>query len=645
MASSPGEIAGAGPVEQPASAIAAQPRSSAPIVAAAAALTLLVDLMALIIGDCANADAAAAILPPVAAIEQRQQQAASGRQGARGAQQGSGARPPLAALALAAALLAGWLALSARTPDLAAQYYRLWLYRHVGFALYDANWYAGHAIPGYSLLYQPLAALIGLRATGALAILCSVALFGAILRSIYGRGMLAAELFCALGAAGDAWIGRLTFALGVTFALAAVLCLLRSRQAQRRARRALRAASGCCGVLSAASSPVAALLLAFGGVSYALATLLADRGGRSRARSRAAYVGPLVWPAVLACLAIQALFPEGGFEPYGGQSLLVALLVCAAFVVALPRSARVLAIAGLLYAAVNILCEIPTPMGSNVVRYGVLLAGPLLLAALYGGRREGARGLSASRVGRAGALIALAGIASWVVYGPITQTLEVVGEASVRGAFYRPLERYLEEHVRGPVRIEVPFTRSHWEAALLAPRYALARGWERQLDKRYNEALESPSLSPAFYRSWLDRNGVSYVALPAVPFDESSFPEVRLIRRGLPYLREVLHTRSWRIFAVADPAPLVVPLSAGGSAQLTQMGHESFTVRVDRPGSYLVKLHYTTYWHAQAGWVRLREGREGFTELTARSVGSVHVGVAFSPGGALAAIEAFVRLI
>ncbi|HLI32108.1 MAG TPA: hypothetical protein VKU89_05140 [Solirubrobacteraceae bacterium] len=601
--------------------------------------------MALIIGDRANAQAAAAILPPVAAIAQRQQQAASGRQRARGARQSPGARLPFAALALAAALLAGWLALSARTPDLAAQYYRLWLYRHVGFALYDANWYAGHAIPGYSLLYQPLAALIGLRATGALAILCSVALFGAILRSLYGRGVPSAELFFAVAAAGDAWIGRLTFALGVTFALAAVLCLLRSRQARRRARRALRASSGCCALLCAASSPVAALLLAFGGASYGLATLLYEHGGRRRARALASYVGPLVWPAVLASVALEALFPEGGFEPYGGQSLLVALLVCAAFVVALPRSARVLAIAGLLYAAANILCEIPTPMGSNVVRYGVLLAGPLLLAALYGGGGEGARGLSTSRVGRAGALIALVGIASWVLYGPITQTLEVVGEASVRGAFYRPLERYLEEHVRGPVRIEVPFTRSHWEAALLAPRYALARGWERQLDKRYNEALESPSLSPAFYRSWLDRNGVSYVALPAVPFDESSFPEVRLIRRGLPYLREVLRTRSWRIFAVADPAPLVVPLTAGGGAQLTQMGHESFTVRVDRPGSYLVKLHYTTYWRVRSGSVQLREGPEGFTELVARSAGTAQVGVSFSPAGAAAALLSFAKLL
>jgi hypothetical protein len=603
-------------------------------------------LIALIIGYCAPRGAQQRYWRTVAAIVQRDKP----RRAARAWGVGLGAPKrnrglPPAALALACLLLGGWLALSARTPDLAAQYYRLWLYRHVGFSLYDANWYAGHAIPGYSLLYQPLAALIGLRLTGAVAILCSVAIFAAIMRALYGRGVAAAELFFAVCAAGDAWIGRLTFALGVTFALAAVLLLILAERHGGKGRRRLRAGAGCCAVLSGAASPVAALLLAFAGVSYALATLIAERGGRARARSLAGFVGPIVWPAVLLCLIIQALFPEGGFEPYGGESLAVALLVCAAFVLALPRSQRRLAIAGLLYGAVNLLCEIPTPMGSNVVRYGVLLAGPLLLAALYGPRRAGAEGLRASRVGRAGALVALAGIATWVLYGPITQTLEVIGEPAVRASFYRPLERYLAEHVHGPVRIEVPFTRSHWEAALLAPRYALARGWERQLDKRYNEALESPRLSPAYYRSWLDRYGVSYVALPKVPFDESSFAEVRLIRRGLPYLREVLHTDRWRVFAVRDPAPLIIARSAGARAQLTQMGHESFTALVSRAGSYLVKLHYTTYWHVLSGRASVREGPEGFTELVARAPGRVRVGVAFSPAGAFAAVASFLKLL
>ncbi len=39
------------------------------------------------------------------------------------------------------------------------------------------------------------------------------------------------------------------------------------------------------------------------------------------------------------------------------------------------------------------------------------------------------------------------------------------------------------------MRVEVPLTRSHWEAALLAPRVSLARGWEKQLDSRFDRVL------------------------------------------------------------------------------------------------------------------------------------------------------------
>ena len=52
--------------------------------------------------------------------------------------------------------------------DLAAAEYRAWLFGHAGFALWDAQWYGGHHLPGYSLLSPPLGALIGVRLAGAL---------------------------------------------------------------------------------------------------------------------------------------------------------------------------------------------------------------------------------------------------------------------------------------------------------------------------------------------------------------------------------------------------------------------------------------------------------------------------------------------
>src|SRR5205814_1824529 len=68
--------------------------------------------------------------------------------------------------------------------------------------------------------------------------------------------------------------------------------------------------------------------------------------------------------------------------------------------------------------------------------------------------------------------------AVWAGWGPARETLAVAGSAATNGAYYAPVERFLDAHARGPVRLEVPLTRTHWETAELAPRVSLARGWE-----------------------------------------------------------------------------------------------------------------------------------------------------------------------
>jgi hypothetical protein len=70
-----------------------------------------------------------------------------------------------------AALIGVWLAVDPRTPDLAAQVYRVGLFDRVGFAVWDTHWYAGHGVLGYSLIYPPLASLLGMRVLGALCVL------------------------------------------------------------------------------------------------------------------------------------------------------------------------------------------------------------------------------------------------------------------------------------------------------------------------------------------------------------------------------------------------------------------------------------------------------------------------------------------
>ena len=135
----------------------------------------------------------------------------------------------------ALSLLVAWLIVAPRTPDLAAAAYRLDLFEHFGLAVYDEHWYAGHDLPGYSLLFPPLAWLFGLRVVGALSVLASVACFQALAVAQYGRSARWAAVLFALAAVGDVWIGRLAFALGVSFALGAVLAhCARARRARGR---------------------------------------------------------------------------------------------------------------------------------------------------------------------------------------------------------------------------------------------------------------------------------------------------------------------------------------------------------------------------------------------------------------------------
>ena len=81
------------------------------------------------------------------------------------------------ALLLACVLIGAWLLVDPRSPDLAAQSYRETLFQRYGFTLWDSNWYAGHHLPGYSLIFPWLALALGMRVVGALAVLVSTLAF------------------------------------------------------------------------------------------------------------------------------------------------------------------------------------------------------------------------------------------------------------------------------------------------------------------------------------------------------------------------------------------------------------------------------------------------------------------------------------
>jgi hypothetical protein len=524
-------------------------------------------------------------------------------------------------VAVAAVLLALWFAADVRTPDLAAAAYRLDLFRHLGFAVWDEHWYGGHHLPGYSLLFPPLASLLGLRLLGVLSVLASVALFARLSRAVFGPSARWGAMLFALAAVGDVWIGRLAFALGVPLALAAVLVLVRGRALS----------AGVLAASSAAASPVAGALLALAGFTHALWS-----------RSPRATLA-LAAPAATVIAALALLFPEGGSEPYPILSFAATAVVVIAFCWALPPALSLLRVGGVLYLSVCLLCLlIPTPMGSNVERYGVLLAGPLLVCALLsmhgkgwvgdaigGERRDAGEHVARARLTPAVA-VALVTWAAWVGWGPVRETLAVAGDESTSASYYAPVERFLRAHASAPVRLEVPLTRSHWEAALLAPTVSLARGWEKQLDKRFDRVLLAPRLTADAYRRWLDEQAVGYVALPDTALDPSSAREGRLIRSGLPYLREVFVARHWRIYRVLSATPL-----AAGPGQLTSLGHDSFTLRARSPGSFLVHVRFTRYWGLARGVGCVRQAAGGWTSVVVRAPGTVVVDARFSLSRAL----------
>ncbi|HEX5852702.1 MAG TPA: hypothetical protein VFY36_06395 [Solirubrobacteraceae bacterium] len=570
--------------------------------------------------------------------------------------------------AFAAALIAVWLLADPRTPDLAAQVYRVDVYRQLGFTVWDERWYAGHHVPGYSLLFPPLGALLGIKLVGGLSVLASSVLFERLARSCCGNGArwgdgAGARWGChdgarwgaawfAVAALGDVWSGRVTFALGVALALAAVLALRRGHPVW----------AGVLAALCACASPVAGAFLGLVGLTVALS----DRSPRA--------LLALAAPAAVVVLALVVLFPEGGYEPFPALSFAVTALVTVAFVCALPREAMTLRIGGLLYLVACVGCVlVHTPVGSNVERYGVLLAGPLLLCARLrgpagGGDRKStssAAGLTwtptvmrvaeskaatatstvtpaamattvavatettattrAAIAASVATAAALCTTAVWLVWGPVRETLAVAGSEATSASYYVPVKSFLAgaAAARGPVRVEVPLTRSHWEAALLADDVSLARGWEKQLDTRFDRVLLTPGLTAASYHGWLREQAVAYVALPDVRLDPSSSQEGRLIRAGLPYLREAFASAHWRVYRVLAPTPLL-----SGAGTLLSLGHDSFVVRSSSAGSLTARVRYSRYLtlthgsgcvgRAPGGWTDVRLDAAGTATVTAR---------------------------
>jgi hypothetical protein len=559
----------------------------------------------------------------------------------------------LPAVALSAMLAVAMLAWAPPVGDLAAQVFRTELFHRAGLAIWNGSWYGGHYTLTYSVLFPPLAALLGPRLVGTLAVVASSYLFDRLVRDRWGEAARPATLWFAAGVVTLLADGQLTFALGVAFGLAT----LRSLQVGRSSL-ALLAAAAC-----ALSSPVAAAFLAGvllagtwdsetwldrfsrgwrgvgvrgGAASSFSPRRLSERGFLTwrKTQRRAGHPlpdrtrGQAAWAALIALtltLIPNLVFPGAGQFPFAFSSYLAIPLWCGGALIVTrglageERRLRRVIVAYLL--ASTALWLVPNPLGGNAVRLGALFGGPVLAAVVL------ARRPRLSRLSTLVLAVTMAGGLYWQLTASVSQIARSVDDPSTASAYFRPLADWLRDNGGRAARIEVPPTANHWESAYLAPGFDLARGWLRQLDTTRDRIFygDERRLTDRAYSRWLHENAIRYVALPDAPLDYSSVAERRLILGAPAYLEPRWSNAHWRVYEVRDPAPLVQPLE-GGAARVLRAGHGGFALDVERPGRFLVRLAFTPYWSIARGrgclirhgdWTVARVARPGVFRVAA----------------------------
>ncbi len=425
-------------------------------------------------------------------------------------------RAVLAAATLAAGIAAVYLAVGPPSQDLAAATFRAGLFEREGFTDLNQAWYSGHQVLSYSVLYPPLAALLGVREVGALAVVAAAALFAALAKRRFAAAATLGSLWFAAGVASWLFTGRMPFLLAVPFGIGAVLAA--------DARRPWLA--GTLAALCSLASPVAGLFAGLAGAAGWLA-------GR-REEGAALALGAVVPIAVLSIVS-----PVGGVEPFVFSAFVAVPLMAAVALWLLPAEQRALRIGIALYALLALaVFVIPNPLGGNVTRLGALLAGPVLAMALW----------------RRGALVVVAvslPLLYWQLIAPVRDVRKAAGDPATEREFFTPLIAELDR--LDPERVQIPPTENRWEAAYVAAEHPIARGWLRQLESDDFDLFTDGSLDAGAYRTWLADHGVDYVAVADADLDYLAEDEVALIDTGLDYLEPVWDGAAWRLYRVTPP--------------------------------------------------------------------------------------------
>ncbi|MFE7709749.1 MFS transporter [Streptomyces sp. NPDC057486] len=455
--------------------------------------------------------------------------------------------------------------------DLAAQdAWAEFVGRHPGTA-YNLAWYGGMHPVSYSVVSPYLMSVLGVRTTMMIAGTVSAGLTALILVRVPAvRNPLACSLAGVFAFLCNAMSGRVTFGLGMMFALGAVAAVFCWPYRWRHKRWAKAAVAAPLAGLATAGSPVAGLFL---GVVAAALFLNKRRPG--------AYALGLAPVAVVALSSW--LFPFSGTQPMSIATLSLPFLFAVLVFFLVPHEWSTVRTAAAVYGVGTLLTYvIDSQIGSNVTRMAMLFAGVALLAALPYTVPRSRRWYAL--------LLAFVGMNVWIGVKGADDIVRTAPAASWTREL-APLVNELQTIGAERGRVEVVPASSHREASALAPYVNLARGWNRQADMERNPLFYDDTLNPVNYRQWLDRWAVHYVVLPkGEPDATGAVQEAELVRKGQPYLRKVWSDSNWQLFEVDSPVPLADP-----PATVDRAGAGELTIHVKRAGRVLIRIPYSRW--------------------------------------------------